>query len=126
MYEPRHGQWVKFRAADPVAGAHAAADGMIVGVYQRAREAPIVSSSTQDGPPARPVLIPAHVAAVRPDGLNLMRLSDDGHGVVKVAFDPNDCPDLAPATVPDDLPRCARTEHLFQDAERRPPEGDPL
>lgn len=114
MSEPRHGQWVKFAAEIP--GAHLTPDGQTLGIYQRAREAPRVvkagvdtaSVETQGGE-----IVPAHVAVVRPDGTNLMRLSDCGNHAVKMAIAPHDCPGLEPAAVPADLPRCPRTAHLF-------------
>src|SRR4051812_19756620 len=105
----RHGQWVRFVADIP--GAHLTPDGKTLGIFQAAREG---SAVAVDGKPA-PTGHPAHVAVVRPDGTNLMRLSDDGQSVVKVAIDPADCPELEAAVVPDDLPRCDRNAHLFED-----------
>lgn len=103
MNEPRHGQWVRF--ALPIRGAHRTASGHAVGIYQRGRV-------LQDGRGGES-FVPAHVAVVRPDGQNLMRLADDGNHTVKVALAPGDCPGLGPAVVPDDLPRCHRNADLF-------------
>lgn len=112
----RHGQWVRFTAA--IEGAHTTADGKVVGIFQHAREGSPVTLGVNlgEGPPGSadvtitpvPTGHPAHVAVVRPDGTNLMRLGDDGQSVVKVAIDPAELPELEAATVPDDLPESRR------------------
>jgi hypothetical protein len=115
----RHGQWVKFDLE--LAGAHVTPDGKTLGIYQAAREPTRVDVvSDEDDPSATLAMaaamaapVPEHVAVVRPDGTNLMRLGDDGQSLVKVACAPGDCPGLEAATVPDDLPRCDRTADLF-------------
>lgn len=100
---PRHGAWCKFDADIP--GAFKTPDGLVLGIYQFGSAGSVVNGV------ATPT--PEHVAVVRPDGTNLMRLGDDGQSLTKVAVAPADCPGLVEATVPDDLPKCDRNAHLW-------------
>lgn len=74
-----------------IPGAHKTRDGRSVGIYVPAHvpsRMHLGSSTPEPGALAatpEPEPVPEHVAFARPDGTNLMRLSDDGNHAVKVA-----------------------------------------
>ena len=86
----RHGQWVKFRLEVPK--AHVTADGLTVGIYQKAGKDPLTE-----------VAMPACVVAVKQNGNNVRLLNDEGD-LVLASFDPAMLPDLQPLLDKADLP----------------------
>jgi hypothetical protein len=95
-FRPRHGQWVKTTL--DVIGSHKSADGLSVGVYQRAY-------TDAQGEP-----VPEHVAFCRTDGRNLTVHDEEADVLKTVAAHPDDLPDLQPCEVADCPP--SRVAHL--------------
>jgi hypothetical protein len=98
----RHGQWVLFDGADglpaeALAGAHRAAGGAVVGVYQR-------GGRDAAGGAAADAVYP-----VGPDGHNLAL--PVGGEAVTLRLAPGACRNLRPCTAADDLPG-PRRRHL--------------
>jgi hypothetical protein len=89
----RNGQWVKFRVDPKPEGAHCAADGRVVGIFQRG------------GPdPLKPItIIPPHIVCVKADGKNLRRLDAEGQAVL-VNYPPDEVADCQAITDRTDLP----------------------
>lgn len=85
-------QWVK--TPEKFEGAHTTPDGWPVGIYiaggkQTARL--VVKDADGNEIPNIPNVIPEHVVIVRPDGQNLMKMSECGNTVVPVTADLNKC-----------------------------------
>lgn len=87
----RHGQWVS--TSKQIEGAHQL-NGRSIGIYQR--------GAKDDG---RGVSKPEHVAIVKPNGENLMKLSACGNVAEPVQFHPSELPDLKVETDPAAAPR---------------------
>ena len=105
----RNGDWVT--TSTPIPGAHQTPDGRAIGIYQRASRRGREAMVGVDGADPEANATPEHVAFVRPDGTNLMRLGDDGQAIVKVACSPADLADLRLLIEADHIPG-GRGDHL--------------
>ncbi len=126
MASLRNGQWCS--TSTPIPGAHTTPDGRAIGIYQAAsrpgRETLIgvakalptgedfdLKAGEEAAKALAPNVTPECVIFCRENGENLMRLSDDGNSVTRVACSPDELEDLQPVIEADHIPE-SRRPHL--------------
>lgn len=100
----RCGQWVRFRASSPIAGAHVTSDGYTVGIYRPGRAQSPVMVGDGQGKRRAPVYSHERVVVVTPSGGNLPWVDETGQVHAALWLPPEACPHLEAVTRREDIP----------------------